>query len=60
VRVGDPLLSHALFPVYIGALLWGGLLLRGRLAALVAELTGSPSERPAVRGSLSPTVIHRV
>ena len=60
VRVGDPLLSHALFPVYIGALLWGGLLLRGRLAALVAELTGSPSARPVPRGSLTPTVIHRV
>ena len=60
VRVGDPLLSHALFPVYVGALVWGGLLLRGRLAALVAELTGSPSTRPAVRGPLTPTVIHRV
>ena len=31
VRVGDPLLSHALFPVYVGASVWGGLLLRGRL-----------------------------
>jgi hypothetical protein len=35
------------------------LLLRGRLATLVAELTGSPSARPAVRGPLTPTVIHR-
>lgn len=26
VRVGDPLFSHVLFPVYIGALIWGGLL----------------------------------
>jgi hypothetical protein len=60
VRVGDPLLSHALFPAYVGALVWGGLLLRGRLAALVAELTGSPSARPVPRGSLTPTVIHRV
>lgn len=60
VRVGDPLLSHALFPVYVGALVWGGLLLRGRLAALVGELTGAPSARPAVRGPLTPTVIHRV
>jgi hypothetical protein len=60
VRVGDPLLSHALFPIYVGALVWGGLLLRGRLAALVADLIGSASARPAVRGALSPTVIHRV
>jgi hypothetical protein len=28
LRVGDPLLSHTLFPVYIGALLWAGLYLR--------------------------------
>jgi hypothetical protein len=30
VRIGDPLLSHILFPVYIGALLWAGLYLRDR------------------------------
>jgi hypothetical protein len=36
VRVGDPLLSHALFPTYIAALLWVGLYLREpRLRALV-------------------------
>src|SRR6266446_3562942 len=28
VRVGDPLLSHVLFPTYVGAMIWGGLLLR--------------------------------
>src|SRR4051812_43320484 len=28
VRVGDPLFSHTLFPVYVGALLWTGLYLR--------------------------------
>jgi len=28
VRVGDPLLSHVLFPTYIAALLWVGLYLR--------------------------------
>jgi DoxX-like family len=28
VRAGDPLFSHALFPVYFGILLWGGLYLR--------------------------------
>ena len=36
VRVGDPLLSHVLFPTYIAALLWVGLYLREpRLRALV-------------------------
>jgi hypothetical protein len=28
LRVGDPLFSHTLFPVYVGALLWAGLYLR--------------------------------
>ena len=28
VRVGNPLLTHTLFPVYVGALIWGALLLR--------------------------------
>jgi hypothetical protein len=36
VRVGDPLFSHALFPVYFAILLWGGLYLRDeRLRALI-------------------------
>jgi len=37
VRIGDPFLSHTIFPVYIGALLWGGLFLRDRrVRALVS------------------------
>ncbi len=36
VRVGDPLFSHALFPTYLGLMLWGGLYLRDdRLRALI-------------------------
>ncbi len=36
VRVESPLFTHVLFPVYLGALLWGGLLLRdARLRALL-------------------------
>jgi DoxX-like protein len=36
VRVGNPLVSHVLFPTYVGALAWGGLYLRDpRLRALV-------------------------
>jgi hypothetical protein len=36
VRVGDPWFSHALLPVYIGLLVWGGLYLRDqRLRALI-------------------------
>jgi hypothetical protein len=37
VRLGDPLGSHTLFPVYCGALVWAGLFLRdARVRALVA------------------------
>lgn len=37
VRVGDPLFSHILFPVYVAALLWGGLFLRDdRVRRLIA------------------------
>jgi len=36
VRVGDPLLTHVFFPLYVATLLWLGLLLRDeRLRALV-------------------------
>jgi hypothetical protein len=36
VRVGSPLATHVLFPTYIAALLWGGLMLRdARLRALL-------------------------
>jgi hypothetical protein len=36
LRVGNPLFTHTLFPIYLGVLIWGGLLLREeRLRALV-------------------------
>jgi hypothetical protein len=36
VRVGSPLLTHVLFPIYVAVLIWGGLLLRdGRLRRLL-------------------------
>jgi hypothetical protein len=28
VRVGNPLATHVLFPIYVAAFIWGGLLLR--------------------------------
>jgi len=37
LRVGDPLFSHTLFPVYVGAMVWAGLFLRdGRVRRLLA------------------------
>src|SRR6476659_1586945 len=42
VRVGNPLFTHVLFPTYVAALIWGGLMLRdARLRAL------APWRRPA-------------
>lgn len=39
VRIGDPLFSHVLFPVYVAVLLWGGLFLRDpRVRAAVGPL----------------------
>ena len=35
LRIGDPLLTHTLFPVYVGAFIWGGLLLRDPRARLL-------------------------
>lgn len=44
VRVGDPVFSHILFPVYVGLLLWGGLWLRdSRLRALIPLQRQSPA-----------------
>ncbi len=46
VRVGSPLFTHILFPVYFGLFLWGGLYLREeRLRAVVhtgAQTAGAP------------------
>ena len=44
VRIGNPLASHVLFPVYVALLVWGGLFLRdARLRALVPLSARSPN-----------------
>ena len=43
VRVEDPLLTHTIFPVYVAALVWGGLLLRNaRVRALAKQAFAAP------------------
>jgi hypothetical protein len=38
LRVGSPLFSHILFPIYVALFIWGGLVLRSpRLRALIFE-----------------------
>lgn len=40
LRMGNPLFSHTLFPIYVAALLWGGLALRdGRVMALLGRVS---------------------
>ena len=40
MRVGNPLVTETLFPVYLGVLLWGGLFLRdSRLRSLIPRRT---------------------
>ncbi len=55
VRVGDPLLTHVLAPIYFAALLWGALALRGRLRGVIpfarAPRAASSAWQTAGRGS---------
>ncbi len=44
LRVGDPLWSHTVFPVYVGVLVWAGLVLRRPALALLLGL-GSRERR---------------
>lgn len=37
VRVGSPLFTHTLFPIYVAALLWAGLWLRDRRVAALYQ-----------------------
>ncbi len=39
VRVGNPLFSHVLFPIYVAALLWGALYLRDRRVQALVHST---------------------
>jgi hypothetical protein len=43
VRVGSPLFSHVLFPIYVALLVWGGVFLRcPRLRALIPVQRSEP------------------
>jgi hypothetical protein len=45
VRIGDPLFSHTLFPVYMGVFAWGGLALRQPLIVRVFGFWQPPHTR---------------
>jgi hypothetical protein len=42
VRVGNPLFSHVLFPIYVAAFLWAGLWLRDRRVRALVAGSSSP------------------
>jgi hypothetical protein len=43
LRVGDPLLTHVLFPVYVATMLWGGVFLRdARVRAFFTTTSARP------------------
>lgn len=44
VRIGTPLFSNALFPVYVGILFWGGLYLRNKLLRELMPMQNSSSQ----------------
>jgi hypothetical protein len=52
MRVGNPLFSHTLFPIYIAAFIWGGLLLRDPgLRAFFPWRAPALSERSESKGA---------
>jgi uncharacterized membrane protein YphA (DoxX/SURF4 family) len=49
LRIDNPLLSHTLFPLYVGSLMWGGLWLRSARARALLPLTPKPNYEGAGR-----------
>ncbi len=48
LRVGAPLMTHVLFPVYLGSMSWIGLVLRGHVDARpLGRLIPTPRDIPA-------------
>lgn len=49
VRVGNPLASHTLFPIYVAVLIWGGLFLRDSrvraMAGFAAPISNTSNRR---------------
>jgi pimeloyl-ACP methyl ester carboxylesterase len=60
VRVGNPLFTHTLFPAYVAAFIWGGLVLRDRrVRALLLPGSRLTTENPTVQDSIAMTTTSR-
>jgi hypothetical protein len=46
VRIGSPLFTHTLFPIYVAALIWGGLFLREKRLNTLIPLRRQRSSEP--------------
>lgn len=44
VRLGDPLFSHTLFPIYFAAMIWGGLYLRDERVRALSPFAKTSNE----------------
>ena len=57
LRVGNPLFAEALFPIYVGVLVWGGLYLRdARVRAVVTAFKAPGEESARLDSSVHATV----
>lgn len=55
VRIGSPLFSHTLFPVYVALLVWGALALRdARVLTLFGLRRGARTEHFSVNNGVDP------
>jgi hypothetical protein len=54
VRLGNPLFTHVLFPVYVALLLWGGLWLRERRLRALLPLRSAAAARAAGAAGVRP------
>lgn len=51
-RVGNPLFSHILFPIYIALFIWGGIWLRDSSLRSLFPIVKGASQPPATKGAL--------
>lgn len=51
-RVGNPLFSHILFPIYVALFIWGGIWLRDANLRSLFPIVQGPSQPPAAKGAL--------
>jgi hypothetical protein len=54
VRLGNPLLTHVLFPTYLGVMLWAGLVLRDARLRVLLPFAARRAERETEEARVTP------